>query len=337
MSSVLSHVKLYGILLYKIPERNGINIKKEYKILEINTKTQEIAKLRESKNLVILSHYYTNPEIQSLADYVGDSFYLCQKAAKANEQIILICGVRFMGESLKLLCPTKKVLLPEPQARCPMAQMTTAEEIRKARETYDDLAVVCYINSTLEVKSLSDVCVTSANAERVVSQLREKNIYFVPDQNLGRYVASKLPEKQFHFCQGYCYVHTEMNIERVSALKKKHPKALVLAHPECSPAVLDMADYVGSSSGILHHATILEDDEFILCTEVGLLHELEKINANKKFYFVDPEPICQDMKKITLESVYEAIKQEKEEVILDPEMVESASNALNRMMELADK
>jgi len=305
--------------------------------LEINAKTEEIAKLRESKNLVILSHYYTNPEIQSLADYVGDSFYLCQMAAKAKEQIILVCGVKFMGESLKLLCPEKKVLMPELDAKCPMAHMSTTEEIRKVRETYEDLAVVCYINSTLEVKSLSDVCVTSANAEKIIRQLTEKNIYFVPDQNIGRYVASKVPEKNFFFCNGYCYVHTEMNIERVLALKKKYPKALVLAHPECSQEVTNMADYVGSSSGIIHQATISEDGEFIICTEVGLLHELKKANPHKEFYFVDPRPICKDMKKITLESVCEAIKLEKEEIILDPEMIERANNALRRMMELADK
>lgn len=302
-----------------------------------NTKVEEITKLKESKDLVILAHYYTCPEVQSLADYVGDSFYLCQMAAKASEETILICGVGFMAESLKLLCPDKKVLLPEPDARCPMANMTTAEEIKKAREDYDDIAVVCYINSTLEIKSLSDVCVTSANARKVVNQLPQKNIYFVPDQNLGRYLAFQMPEKNFYFNKGYCYVHTEITKEGVLALKEKHPQAVVLAHPECTQEVLKMADYVGSTSGIIHHATVLENKEFIICTEMGILFELEKHTTDKKFYFVEPNPICKNMKKITLDKVYEAIKQEKEQVILDPLMIEKATLTLNRMMELANK
>lgn len=305
--------------------------------MEREIKTEEIIKLIKSKDIVLLAHYYTTPDIQALADYVGDSFYLCQIAAKAREKIILICGVKFMGESLKLLCPSKKVLLPEAEAKCPMANMTSAEEIRKARETHEDLAVVCYINSNLEVKSLSDVCVTSANAEKVVKQLPEKNIYFVPDQNLGNFIASKIPEKNFFFSQGYCYVHQEMSIERLTELKDKHPKAIVLAHPECSKPVLEVADYVGSTSGILQRATILDDNEFIICTEMGINFELEKNNSNKKFYFVDPAPICQDMKKISLESVYRAIKYEKEELILDPTMIEKATKSLDRMMELANK
>lgn len=302
-----------------------------------NASIEEIKDFIGGKNLVILAHYYTTPEIQALADFVGDSFYLCQMAAKAKEETIVICGVNFMGESLKLLCPEKKVLLPEPEAKCPMAQMTTAEEISKARENYEDLAVVCYINSTIEIKALSDVCVTSANATKVVSKLPQKNIYFVPDQNLGRHVASQLPDKNFYFNQGHCYVHTEITKEKVLASKAKHPQAIILAHPECTQDVLEMADYIGSTSGIIHQATLLEDKEFIVCTEIGILYQLEKNNPGKKFFFVKPAPFCKDMKKITLDRVYQAIKQEKEEVILDPTMIERASQGINRMMELAKK
>lgn len=305
--------------------------------MEVNDKKKKINKLKESKKTLILAHYYTNPEIQSIADYVGDSFYLCQLATIAKEETIVVCGVQFMAESLKLLCPRKKVLLADVEAKCPMAHMTIAEEIKKARRAHDDLAVVCYINSTIEIKAHSDVCVTSANARKVVGQLTEKNIFFVPDQNLGRYIASQMPEKNFFFDNGFCYVHTGISREKVLTLKSKHPNAMILAHPECTEDVLKMADYVASTSGIINYAAGLEDKEFIICTEKGILYELEKNNSNNIFYFVEPDPICQDMKRITLDKVYTSMKNQKEEVILDPAKIEKASKAINRMMELANK
>lgn len=295
----------------------------------------EIAYLKEQKNAVILAHYYVNDEVQKIADYVGDSYYLSKVAKKENADKIIFCGVSFMGESAKLLNPKKHVYMPDLTADCAMAHMAQKEKIDEMRAKYENLAVVCYINSTAELKACSDVCVTSSNAEKIVKNLSNKNIFFIPDGNLGRYVAKQTPEKNIILNVGYCPVHTAITAEKVKQVKKAHPKAEFAAHPECTQSVLNEADYIGSTSEIIQYATKSTAEEFIVGTETGVFYELKEKNPNKKFYEVTNEQICMDMKKITLEKVAEVLKNESNEILVDEELREKAMRPLERMLELA--
>lgn len=296
---------------------------------------KQIKELKEEKDVLILAHYYVNEEVQKIADCVGDSYYLSEKAVGAKEKVLLFCGVSFMGESAKILNPDKLVLMPDAEADCPMAHMAAAEKIRKVREEYEDLAVVCYINSTAELKRCADVCVTSSNAMKIVSALPNKNILFVPDENLGRYIASKLPEKNFIFNDGYCYVHKEICKEDVKAAKARWPEAEVLAHPECRMEVLEEADYVGSTSGIIARAGESAAEEFIICTETGVFYELQKNNPGKTFHPARDEQICEGMKRITLEKVLRALQTLREPVEMEETARQEAQRPLTRMLELA--
>ena len=239
------------------------------------TKQEEIKQLKLEKDAVLLAHYYVPAEVQEIADYVGDSFYLSKVASKLTNKVLVFCGVSFMGESGKLLNPDKAVLMPDASADCPMAHMVTKAEIDDVRARYEDLAVVCYINSTAEIKSWSDVCVTSANAVQIVKKLPNQNILFIPDKNLGRYVAEQVPEKNVMLVKGYCPVHEEMKAKEIQELKQLHPLAEVLAHPECNASVLSIADYIGSTTGILKQAAASNAKEFIIAKEIGVRHELE--------------------------------------------------------------
>ncbi|MBQ1252287.1 MAG: quinolinate synthase NadA [Firmicutes bacterium] len=296
---------------------------------------EEIQKLKEEKDAIILAHYYVEPEVQEIADYVGDSFYLSKIAAGQPNQTIVYCGVHFMAESGCLLCPDKNVLMPSPDADCPMAHMVTKAEVEEARAKYDDLAVVCYINSTAEIKSWSDVSVTSANAVKIVKNLPHRNILFIPDKNLGRFVAAQVPEKNFIFVNGCCPVHDVISAEEIRDLKQEHPEALLLVHPECNKEVTDMADYIGSTSGIIDFATKKEASEFIIGTEIGVEYELKKQNPDKEFYFPKTQPICRDMKFITLEKIRDVLKTGKNRASVNEAQATAASKTLTRMLELA--
>ncbi len=296
---------------------------------------EEIKKLKEDKQAVILAHYYVRPEVQEIADYIGDSFYLSKIAEKLENPIIVYCGVSFMGESGCLLNPNKKVLMPDIKADCPMAHMVLKEEIDEARASYDDLAVVCYINSTAEIKSWSDVSVTSANAVKIVKNLPNKNILFVPDKNLGRYVAAQVPDKNVMRVKGYCPIHENVRAEEIKELKETYPEAEVLVHPECCEAVTTMADYLGSTSGIIDYATASEKKEFIIGTEIGVRYELEKRNPDKKFYFPKTEPVCADMKMITLKKILHVLKTEENQASVAKENSVAARKTLDKMLELA--
>lgn len=295
----------------------------------------EIQILKKEKDAVILAHYYVRPEVQAIADYIGDSFYLSKIAEKLPNRTIVFCGVSFMGESARLLSPDKKVLMPDMEADCAMAHMVTKEEVDQARKAYDDLAVVCYINSTAEIKSWSDVCVTSANAVKIVKNLPNKNILFIPDKNLGRHVAEQVPEKHVILVKGFCPVHEHMKAEEITVLRQAHPKAEVLSHPECGEEVLKLSDYIGSTSGIIAYASESEKQEFIIATETGVLYELQKRNPEKHFYFPETEPVCTDMKKITLEKVLQVLKSEENEAHVSNELAEESRKPLKRMLELA--
>lgn len=296
---------------------------------------EKIKKLKEEKNAVILAHYYVEPEVQEIADYIGDSFYLSKIAVGLKEKTIVFCGVSFMGESAKILNPEKTVLMPDITADCAMAHMADAETIQKMRDTYEDLAVVCYINSTAELKQHSDVCVTSANAVKIVKALPNKNIFFIPDKNLARYVAEQVPEKHFVFNKGFCPVHEKMQLEEVKKAKEAHPEAEVLTHPECPEAICRISDYLGSTSGIINYASKSEKKEFIICTENGVKFELEKENPNKSFYFTTTEPVCHDMKLVTLEKIAHVLETGENEVHVTEELREKSGKALERMLELA--
>ena len=296
---------------------------------------EEIRRLKEEKNAVILAHYYVPDEVQEIADYIGDSYYLSKAAQKTDADIIVFCGVKFMGESAAILNPEKKVLMPDMAADCAMAHMVQLEKIREMREKYEDLAVVCYINSTAEIKTCSDVCVTSANAVKIVKALPEKNIFFIPDRNLARYVASQVPEKNFIFNEGFCPVHEKMSTEEIREAKEEHPEAPVLTHPECPEAVCRISDYIGSTSGIIRYAQESSAREFIVCTESGVRYELEKKCPDKKFWFPETEPLCMDMKTITLEKILHVLKTGENEVLLDESLRQESVKPLERMLRLA--
>ena len=289
----------------------------------------KIRELKKQKNAIILAHYYAPAEVQKIADYVGDSFYLAKIAKSSTADVIVFCGVAFMGESAKILNPNKKVLMPDVSADCPMAHMVTDGRIKELREKYDDLAVVCYINSTAELKCQSDVCVTSSNAVKIVKALPNKNIFFIPDKNLGRYVAKQVPEKNVILNHGYCPIHVKVSLEEVLQEKKLHPTALVLSHPECEENILNISDYIGSTAEIIDFAKQSENNEFIICTEDGVEFKLIKTNPNKKFYFTKTRPCCVDMKLNTLDKLLKVLETEENPIEVNEETRERALVPLN--------
>ncbi len=301
----------------------------------MNTLVEEIQKLKQEKNAVILAHYYVADEVQAIADYIGDSYYLAKVAVGLKEQTIVFAGVKFMGESAKVLNPEKTVLMPDINADCPMAHMAMIERIEEVRREYDDVAVVCYINSTAELKMHSDVCVTSANAMKIVKALPNKNIFFIPDENLGRYISTKVPEKNFIFNDGFCHVHKAVTVDMVRKAKEAHPDAEVLIHPECTLDVLELADYIGSTSGIIDYATKSDKKEFIISTELGVLYQLKKNNPGKNFYSAGSTQICPNMKKVTLEKVRDCLRDTTGVVEVDDEKRVRSLVPLQRMLELA--
>lgn len=296
---------------------------------------KEIEQLKRKKDVVILAHYYVDGQVQELPDFVGDSYFLAKKATEVTEKNILFCGVSFMGESAKILNPGKRVVMADGTADCPMAHMLDIDRIAEVRREYADAAVVCYVNSTAEIKAYSDVCVTSSNALRVVRALPNRNIFFVPDENLGRYIASQIPEKNFILNDGFCHVHTSIYKEELLHAKELHPDALVLSHPECRENVLEISDFIGSTSEILSFAERSEAKEFIICTEMGVFYELELKNPNKKFYSVGHRQFCPNMKKISLEKVLYAMETLEPVVEIDEKLRIKAAKPLSRMLELA--
>lgn len=300
-----------------------------------NQLSEKILKLKKEKNAIILAHLYQIPEIQEIADYVGDSYYLSQVARDAKEDLIIFCGVKFMAESAKVLSPEKTVILPAPNAGCPMADMAEVEDVEEMIKKYPDAFKVCYINSSYKVKALCDASVTSSSALNIIKNIPNKQILFLPDQNLGGYISEFFPEKEFILWRGFCPTHHRITAEDIIKAKEEHPNVKVLSHPECSKEVRDLSDYIGSTSGIINYATECEDKEFIIATEEGVLHQLKKKNPDKKFYF--PEVmVCPNMKKTSLQDVYDALDGKKEEVILDEEIRKKALTSLENMHKLGN-
>ncbi len=296
---------------------------------------KQIEKIKSEKNAVILAHYYAPEEVQRVADFIGDSFYLAKVAKKTKADIIVFCGVSFMGESAKILNPDKKVLMPDLSADCPMAHMVKPGIIDEMRSKFSDLAVVCYINSTAELKCQSDVCVTSSNAVKIVKSLPNKNIFFIPDRNLGRFVAEQVPEKNIIINDGYCPIHAAITKRQLQAVKEEYPDAEILTHPECEIEVLKLSDYIGSTADIIDYAKKSDRKEFIICTEDGVKFKLTDDNSDKKFYFVSPAPCCKDMKLNTLENILSVLEKEDKVVEIDEVTREKALMPLVRMLECA--
>lgn len=302
------------------------------KFMEI---VREIKKWKEQRNALILAHLYQRPEIQDIADLLGDSLELSKKARDTEAEVIVFCGVWFMAETAKILNPRKTVLIPQPDAGCPMADMVTAADVLALRETYPDAAVVCYVNSSAAVKAVSDICCTSSNAVKVVQSLKEERVIFVPDRNLGHYISRFVKDKEIILFDGYCPVHQQISLADTQKMRRAHLDAALLVHPECPPEVLDGADFVGSTKQIIDYAAKSEKTAFVIGTEGGVLHRLQEICPEKQFYLLQEEILCPDMKKTTLSSVRDALAQRKHEVTLDPEVIEKASVSLERMLSLS--
>ena len=297
-----------------------------------------IEELKREKRAIILAHYYTNSQVQQVADFVGDSLALSEKAAVADADIILFAGVRFMAETAKVLSPDKKVLLPVVEAGCSLADSCDAEELRRAREENPDHLVVSYVNTSVEVKALTDICCTSSNALEIVRSLpEEQKILFVPDRNLGSYI-NRCTGRNMKLWDGCCKVHEEFSVAKIEELKSLHPEAKVLVHPECKPEVVALADYAGSTAGILSYCAREDVREVIVVTESGILYEMEERYPDKKFYLVEPEEgvekciSCRDMKKVTLENIYQTLLEESPEVVIEESVRKAAAGAIQRML-----
>lgn len=295
----------------------------------------EIIRLKKENDVCILAHAYQSHDIWEVADYVGDSYGLSQQAAKAEQKTVLMCGVRFMAETVKILSPEKKVLLSNPNAGCPMAEQMDVELISQVKEMYPDYTVVAYINTTSELKTICDVCVTSSSAVKIVKNIENKNILFIPDCNLGHWVAEQVPEKNIKLLQGGCPTHVRMSVKDVKAARKAHPDALLLVHPECLPEVTEKADYKGSTTGIMDYAKNSDAKEFIIGTENSIVQHLQFACPDKKFYPLSKDCVCHNMKLTTLGDVYDCVKGiGGEEIELSDEIREKAKRCIDTMLTL---
>lgn len=295
----------------------------------------EIIRLKKENDICILAHSYQAREILEVADFTGDSYALSKMAKTAPNQTVIMCGVRFMAETVKMLSPEKKVILSNPIAACPMAEQFDREIITQVKEQYPDYTVVAYINTTAELKTVCDVCVTSSSAVQIVGQLENKNILFIPDCNLGAFVAKSLPEKNVKLLQGGCPVHAAVTRKNAEQAKALHPNAELLVHPECKPEVTELADYVGSTAGIMNYAKKSDKKEFIIGTENSIAEHLQYECPDKKFYLLSKSLLCENMKATTLPDVLACCKGEGgEEITLSDETIEKAVKCINAMIAL---
>ena len=302
--------------------------------MDQNQLIEQINKLRIERDAIILAHNYQIPEVQDIADVVGDSFALSKHAANTNHKVIVFCGVHFMAESAKILSPDKTILLPARDAGCPMAEMVTADRLREMKAKYPEAAVVCYVNSSAEVKAEADICCTSSNAVKVVESLKNKQIIFAPDQNLGSYIAKKVKDKELILWKGFCITHKRVKADEVKKIRALYPDAKILVHPECEPEIQEMADFLGSTSEIIKHAKEIPQKDIIIGTEEGVLHILKKENPDKNFYLLSPGLICQNMKKTRLQDVYLSLLNMQYEINLDEDIRLKALKSLERMLEI---
>ena len=303
----------------------------------MNEIINEINKLKREKNAVILAHCYQNVEIDEVADFVGDSLFLSQQAAKTDADIIVFAGVFFMAQTAKLLNPNKKVLLPRTESGCLMADMINLKQLREFKEKHPNIPTVCYINSTAEVKSECDMCCTSSNAVKIVKSMNAPEILFLPDTYLGKWVEKQLGNVKVTTYPGYCPTHLRIRPEDILEAKAKYPNAIVLAHPECAKAVTDLADFVGSTTGIMKHAIESKAKQFIIATEKGVVDRLKRDNKDKEFILIRPDIVCQNMKWHTLDDIYNALKYEQYEINVDENIAPKAVKCIERMLEVSKK
>lgn len=301
-------------------------------MINMNEKLQDrILQLKKQRNATILAHNYQIPEVQDIADIVGDSLELARAAKSIECEVIVFCGVDFMAETAYILNPEKTVLLPAVEACCPMAAMITADEVQMLRRRFPDAAVVSYVNTTAEVKAESDICCTSSNAVKVVESLDEEQVIFLPDKNLANYVA-RFSSKEILPWQGFCFVHDRITPNDVLEARRSHPDAKLLVHPECRPEVIDMADLVFSTSGMIKHVCSAPDKEFIIGTEIGILHQMKKKCPDKKCYPLSSQAICINMKRTTLAKVCESLELLRPRITVPEDVANRARNAIERML-----
>ena len=300
----------------------------------MNELQEKILKLKKERNTLILAHYYQTLPVQDIADFVGDSFALAKLAQNATQDTIIMCGVRFMAESAKILNPNKTVSLPSEDAGCPMADMLTPEDVLTLRRKYPEAAVVCYVNSSASVKAVSDICCTSSSAEKVVRSLPNNQIIFVPDKNLGAYVAKSAPEKEIILFEGCCPIHNGVSALDAKTAKKLSPNAKVLVHPECKPEVLELADYIGSTAGILDYARKTDSKELIIGTELGVFEILKRELPDKKLFLIKENFVCADMKKTELSDILACLKSERHPIEMPDDDMLGARASLERMVDI---
>jgi len=293
---------------------------------------KNILNLKQKRKAIFLAHNYQISEIQDLADFKGDSLELAKISTKITAKTIVVCGVKFMAETVKILSPDKKVILPVSSAGCPLADMASTDQLIELKKKHPDSWVVSYVNTTAQVKALSDVCCTSSNAVSVVSKAPKSEVIFLPDRNLANWVKKNVPDKRIIIWPGFCPVHEDFSADDLIQAKQRYPQAKVMAHPECKMEVLELSDYVCSTAGMLNIVCNSKVDEFIVGTEEGMIYRLEKENPQKKFYSLGPRKICQDMKKITLKSIYSALLEDTYQVEVDSKVSQSAKIALERMV-----
>lgn len=298
---------------------------------------EQILKLKKERDVCVLAHCYQTHDILEIADYVGDSFGLAQQAAKAPNKTVIMCGVRFMAETVKILCPEKRVLLPEPEAGCPMAEQLDREMLIQLKKKYPDHAVAAYINTTAELKTLCDVCVTSSSAAKIIKKMPEDKILFIPDRNLGGYIAAQCPEKTIVTVHGCCPTHAQFTAKDVENAKKAHPDALLLVHPECDASVVEKADFVGSTTEIMSFAKKSDKSEFIIGTENSIVQHLGIDCPEKRFYPLSKDFICHNMQLTKIASVLNCLLEKGgEEIVLDEETRLAAKRSIDRMLELGN-
>ena len=296
----------------------------------------DILHLKKEKNAVIIAHYYQTADIQEIADFVGDSLAMAKYGKASEADTLIICGVRFMAESAKILSPEKTILLPNDAAGCPMADMVDADDLKTYKDNNPHKCIVSYVNTSADVKALTDVCVTSSNALKIVTQLEDKDILFLPDKNLGSYINSQLDRPPMALWNGFCLTHDRLQAQEILYAKKNYPNAKVLIHPECDPEAVALGDYVGSTAGIIAFANTDTADTFIIATEEGVLHKLQSDNPDKKFIMASPRLVCKNMKKTTLSDVFIALNESTSEINLPMAIIKAASNALETMLTLSN-
>lgn len=298
----------------------------------MNDIIKKIDSLKEERNAIILAHNYQLPEIQDIADYTGDSLELARISQRLSQETIVFCGVYFMAEITKILNPQKTVLMPDLHAGCPMANMITPQQLRKEKEKHPQASVMCYVNSNADVKALSDICCTSANGVEVARSLAADEVVFIPDQYLGSYIARQLSSKKFHLWPGYCPTHMVFSKEQLTTLKKDHPDAKIVAHPECRLDVQEIADRICSTSQMISYAKDTDASQFIICTELGMLHRLRKENPDKQFVPGSPNAICPNMKLTTIEKILWALENNEFRIDVEEDTRQQALGSIERML-----